>query len=112
MTYSVDLRERVVTFCREGGSKTEAAKRFGVARHTVYAWLRAPSLEPKKQGHRERKLDWTSLRKDVEAYPDKMLKERAEAFGVAVNAIWYAMKQMKISNKKNIPVRRARRKAT
>jgi putative transposase len=112
MTYSVDLRERVVAFCREGGGRTEAAKRFGVHRQTVYKWLGAKSLEPKKQGHRERKLDWASLRKDVEAHPDRMLKERAEAFGVAVNAIWYAMQQMKISNKKNVSVRRARQKAT
>ena len=109
MTYSVDLRERVVTFCREGGRKTEAAKRFGVARHTVYAWLRAPSLEPKKHGRRRRKLDWEALRRDVEKHPDKMLKERAEAFGVAVNAIWYALQQMNTSNKKNLSVRRARR---
>jgi putative transposase len=109
MTYSIDLRERVVTFCREGGSKTEAALRFGVTRKTVYTWLEAPSLEPKKHGRRKRKLDWAALRRDVDQCPDKMLKERAEAFGVAVNAIWYAMQQMKISNKKNLQVRRTRR---
>lgn len=100
MTYSVDLRERVVAFCREGGSKTEAAKRFGVHRLTVYAWLKAPSLEPKKHGRRQRKLDWEALQKHVDTYPDKTLKERAAAFGVAANAIWYALCQMKISNKK------------
>jgi putative transposase len=109
MTYSVDLRERVVAFCREGGSKTEAAKRFGIHRQTIYGWLRAKSLEPKKHGRRKRKLDWDALRKDIDAHPDRLLKERAEAFGVAVNAIWYAMQEMKISNKKNLPVRRARR---
>jgi transposase len=39
MTCSVDLRERVVAFCRGGGKKTEAAERFGVHRQTIYAWL-------------------------------------------------------------------------
>jgi putative transposase len=109
MTYSVDLRERVVAFCREGGSKTEAAKRFRIHRQTIYVWLGAKSLKPKKHGRRKRKLDWDALRKDIDAHPDRLLKERAEAFGVAVNAIWYAMQEMKISNKKNLPVRRARR---
>jgi transposase len=109
MTYSVDLRERVVAFVRAGGGKTEAAKRFGVHRLTVYKWLGAESLEPQYAKRRKRKLDWAALRRDVDQQPDKMLKERAEAFGVAVNAIWYAMQQMKISNKKNVQIRRARR---
>jgi transposase len=108
MTYSMDLRERVVAFVREGGSKAEAAKRFGVHRLTVYGWLNAKSLEPKKHGRRKRKLDWAALQKDVDAHPDKILKERAEAFGVHVNAIWYALREMKLSNKKNVQVRRTR----
>lgn len=101
MTYSLDLRERVVAFCREGGSKTEAALRFRVHRVTVYSWLKAESLEPKKHGRRKRKLDWAALERDIKAHPDKLLRERAEAFGVAVNAIWYATKQLNISHKKN-----------
>ena|ERR1700679_1730789 len=109
MTYSVDLRERVVAFCREGGSKTEAARRFGVHRLTVYSWLGAKSLEPKKHGRRNRKLDWDALKRDIDQHPDLLLWERAQKFGVAVNAIWYAMQQMKISNKKNFQVRRTRR---
>lgn len=108
MTYSVDLRERVVAFIREGGSKTEAAKRFGVHRITVYSWIKAKSLEPKKHGRRKRKLDWAALQKDINEHPDKMLKERAAAFGVAINAIWYAAHEMKNSNKKNLPIRRTR----
>lgn len=109
MTYSIDLRERVVAFCREGGSKTEAALRFGVHRQTVYGWLGAESLEPKKHGRRKRKLNWPALQRDIDEHPDKTLKERADAFGVAVNAIWYAAHEMKNSNKKNLQIRRARR---
>jgi transposase len=30
--YGLDLRERIVSFVKAGGSKVEAAKRFGVAR--------------------------------------------------------------------------------
>jgi len=109
MTYSIDLRERVVAFCREGGSKTEAAERFGVHRQTVYGWLKATSLKPKKHGRRKRKLDWAALQQDINKHPDKTLKERAAAFGVAVNAIWYAAHELNNSNKKNLQVRRTRR---
>lgn len=109
MTYSIDLRERVVAFCRAGGNKTEAAKRFGVHRQTLYSWLKAKSLEPKQHGRRKRKLDWPALQRDIDAHPDKTLKERAETFGVAINAIWYAALEMKNSNKKNLQIRRTRR---
>lgn len=109
MTYSIDLRERVVAFIREGGSKSEAARRFGIHRLTVYSWLGAKSLEPKKHGRRKRKLDWDALKRDIDQNPDRLLKERAQAFGVAVNAIWYATQQMKISDKKNLQVRRTQR---
>lgn len=108
MTYSVDLKERVVAYVREGGSKAEASRRYKVSRKAVYNWLGAESLEPKKHGPRRRKLDRVKLQGHVEAHPDATLKERAAAFGVAANAIWYALQQMKISHKKNIQVRRTR----
>jgi transposase len=106
MTYSIDLKERVIAFVRDGGSKIEAARRYKVSRKAVYNWLGATSLEPKKQGRRKRKLDWAALQQDIDAYPDKILKERATAFGVHVNAIWYAAHAMKNSNKKNAQIRR------
>ena len=103
MTYSVDLRERVVAFVRGGGSKTEAAGLFGVHRQTVYSWLKAKSLESKKHGRRKRKLDWEALQRDIDEHPYKLLRERAAKFGVRVNAIWYAEQRMKKS-KKNVPM--------
>ena len=36
MSYSIDLRQRVVDFVRQGGSKSEAARLFGVSRGRVY----------------------------------------------------------------------------
>ena len=47
MTYSEDLRERVVEFVRAGGSKSKAAEQFKVSRWCVYDWLSRKSLEPK-----------------------------------------------------------------
>jgi transposase len=84
MTYSIDLKERVVAFVRKGGSRAEAVQRYKVSRRSVYNWLEAESLKPKKQGRRKRKLDWAALQQDIDAHPDKILHQRAEAFGVAV----------------------------
>ncbi len=47
MSYSVDLRERVVNYVRNGGSLAAAAKLFQVGRATIYRWLGVPDLQPK-----------------------------------------------------------------
>ena len=39
MSYSIDLRERIIKFVEEGHSKTEAAKVFGISRFTLLNWL-------------------------------------------------------------------------
>ena len=104
MTYSLDLRERVVYFVQNGGSKADAARIFCINHNTVYAWCRAPSLEPKKHGPRQRKLDKTKLYENVQAHPDALLRERAAYFGVHINAIWVALHILGIY-KKNNPIR-------
>jgi putative transposase len=106
MTYSVDLRKRVVAFVRAGGSKAEAARRFGVVRSCVYDWLSREDLKPKKQGRRKRKLDWAALERHIEEHPDLLLRERAAHFDVRIYSLQYACKQMRISHKKNLPLRR------
>mgnify|MGYP000979446792 CR=1 FL=1 len=71
MTYSVDLRERVVEFVKQGGSKSEAARRFKVSRWCVYDWLCREDLTPNKQGcPGPWKLFPESLQAHVEAFPD------------------------------------------
>ena len=48
--YALDLRERVVKFIQGGGSKVEAARRFDLARSSVYRYLVAAkkgALPPK-----------------------------------------------------------------
>jgi putative transposase len=67
--YSTDLRERVIlAVARDGLSRNEAARRFGVAISTAVNWLRryrdTGSAAPGKMGgHKPRKLigvhrDW------------------------------------------------------
>jgi len=106
MTYRIDLRERVVSFVREGGDKAEASRRFDVSRKTVYNWLARSTLAPKQHGPRRRKIDREKLRQHVAAYPDALLRERAAQFGVRISSIEYALKQLGIRHKKNSALRR------
>ena len=106
MSYSVDLRKRVVSFVGSGGSKSEAARRFEVSRKTVYNWLALDDLSPKPHPEHTRKVDKQALKRHVQAYPDAILSERAQRFGVSTSTIWYHLKRMKFSRKKNINVSR------
>ncbi len=102
MTYSVDLRSIVVDFIRSGGSKSEASRRFSVARQTVYNWTKSESLQPKKYTRtRHRKMDWEALKKDVKEHPDSLLRERAMRFNIHQSSISYALKRMKLRRIKN-----------
>jgi transposase len=109
MTYPLSFKKRVIRFVHDGGSRHEAAELFEINRMTVRRWLKAKCLKPKKRGPRKRKFDWESLRRDVEQYPDKPLRERAQTFGVVINAVWRAMRTMEIGRRrKRNPDRRAR----
>ncbi len=99
MTYSVDLRERAIGFVKQGGNKADAARIFGINRQTLYNWLSAPDIQPKRCGPRSRKLDKVALAAHVRDYPDALLRERAEHFGVHVNAIWVALRTLDMRKK-------------
>ena len=99
MTYSVDLRQRVVAFVKAGGAKAEAARRFSVSEGSVHNWLKRDNLAPTKVKRRDRKLNWKALEQQMKDEPDAKLKDRAEHFGVHTTAIWYAIKQMNITRK-------------
>lgn len=104
MTYSKDLRERVVKYVRDGGEQLEAVRLFGISRKTVYHWLHRNNISSTPVRTRVRKLNKALLAAHVEKYPDALLRERAEHFGVHINAIWFALRRMNI-RKKNDTVR-------
>lgn len=104
MTYSIDLRKRVVSFINDGGTHKDAARLFKVSTKTIYNWLQRPDLRPKVHGFRKRKLDKDALKRHVEEYPDALLRERAAHFGVHINAIWVALRAMNIREKKSADI--------
>ena len=103
MSYSIDLRRRVVEFVKQGGAKTEAARVFNISRVTIYDWLQRSDLAPKARGPCDRKLKKDELAAHVRAYPDAFLRERAAHFGVRTSTIWAALQKLGM-RKKNDPL--------
>lgn len=67
---------------------------------SVVRWLK--NVERKPQGARRRKIDLERLRQDVIAYPSAYQHERAQRFGVVQNAIFVALKKLKINSEKTL----------
>jgi len=106
MSYSLDLRERVIRFVGRGGRKALAARLYGVTRFTVYYWLKKKantgSLVDIKAKRRWKKLDPESLVAYVNANPDFTLKEYAKQYGVSAKSVCLALKRLKITRKKRV----------
>lgn len=107
MRYSADLRQRVINFCEAGGTQAEAVEQFGVCRKSIYNWQNSDEpLVSKTPGPKTpHKLDWKKLRTYIEKNKDALLKETATEFKVGITAVRYALKEMKISRKKNHTLR-------
>jgi transposase len=104
MSYSVDIRERVIIYVQGGGSQVEASRLFGVTRRTIYNWMQREDLSPRVHKTRCRKIDSAALSAHVRDFPDAYLRERAAYFGVATPSLWAALRRLKIV-KKNDEIR-------
>ncbi len=100
MSYSLDLRQKVIDYAESGGKIAKAAKLFGIGRASIYRWLDREYLEATKVKNRQRKLDRKELEKDIKENPEVKLKLITEKFGISTTAIWGALKKIKITRKK------------
>ena len=110
--YGIDLRERVVKFVNAGGTKTEAVKRFGVCRASVYRYLEAAkkgSLKAKTTWGSWRKLDPQALRTFLKKHPDATLCEMEKVFAIHFSAIWVCLKKLGLTLKKTHKISRKKR---
>lgn len=101
MTYSLDFRRGIFAIKeKQGLSFSETSKRFDVPIRTLFRWKKR--IEPKiKRNKPATKINMEALRKDVKEHPDLYQYERAKKFGVTQVAIWFALKRLGISYKKN-----------
>ena len=101
MSYSIDFRRQVFKI-KEKESLTfqETSDRFGVPIRTLFRWQN--KIEPQtKRNKPSTKVDMEALQKDVDENPDHYQYERAKKFGVGQSTIFYALKRLNISVKKN-----------
>lgn len=102
--YSTDLREKVLEYLKRNDDKKKASHLFGVDRSTIYRWIKRKNeqgtLEPVCREYTYRKIDYEQLKKYVQEHPDAFLFEIAENFSVTLQAVFYALKKLKITLKK------------
>ena len=110
--YSMDLRERVIAACDQGGLTKSVAKRFNVSP----AWVRRLKQHRRERGDivprngggsrgRPRKVDRGRLAELVRRQPDATLAELRERLGVSVTlwSICKALRGLRLSYKKSRP---------
>ena len=104
MSYSLDLRTRVVGFVENGGRVSNASKLFKVGYATVYRWINLKketnSLAKRPLNRIARKVSVDVLIKRIEDNPDILLREHAQHFGVCVQTISVILRNMGITRKK------------
>lgn len=101
MGYSIEFRKQVLKVRKERELTVKAtAELFGINSATIFRWLKR--IEPCKTRNKPAtKIDMEALKKDVELYPDAYQRERAKRLEVSESCIFYALKRLKITYKKN-----------
>ena len=106
MSYSTDLREKIIAFVEAGISIAEVARIFGVSRPTIYQWVRKKkdlgSLKDKPPKRPWKKLDPQALLILVEQHPDLTLEEYGKHFDIKPSSMYNAFKRLKITRKKRL----------
>jgi len=101
MAYSYDFRKRVMKIKEEKDLTFEkTAERFSICIRTLFRWQKR--MEPKvKRNKPATKINTDKLMEDVKCYPDAYLSERADRLNVSITGIFYALKRLGITYKKN-----------
>jgi len=101
MSYSLDFRKKVFAVKeKEDLSFESTSKRFSIGIRTLFRWQK--NIEPKKNRNKPAtKVNMEKLEADISNIPDAYLSERAERLGVSISGIFYAIKRLNISYKKN-----------
>lgn len=113
MSYSFDLRERVVLYVESGGSQVSAANLFSIGERTVRRWIslkkETGSVCPRPHaGGYPAKIDLCALKKSVDLDSNKTLVDLGKEFSVSPVSVWQALQKIDYVYKKNSSIQRAR----
>jgi transposase len=105
-SYSVDLRERVLKHLEKNQNREAASLLFQVGIATIYRWISRKkekgNVEPLHRPYVYKKIDDQKLIDYVEKNPDHFLSEISKHFNLTPQAIFYALKRLKITRKKSL----------
>lgn len=103
--YSVDLRERVLQYLEKNKDKKTASLLFQVGIATIYRWIfrkkEKGNIDPTHRPYVYKKIDDQKLIEYIQKHPDHFLSEIGEHFNLTPQAIFYALKRLKITRKKS-----------
>jgi transposase len=114
-SYSAFLRERAIRFVEtEKGSPKVACAVLGIHSSTLTKWLKkyretGETASAARPSYRTRKVDITILKQMVADNPDATLEELSQPFNVFPSTIFYHLKKLGITRKKNHALRGAER---
>ena len=112
--YSVDLREKILKYLEKSPNKKLASQLFQIGVATIHRWVNLKKKEghvkPKHRKYAYKRIDDQKLIEYVEAHPDHFLSEIAENFSLTPQAIFYALKRLKITRKKRLRFTRNEKK--
>ena len=104
MAYSVDLRNRVIDFIKEGNTQERASIIYKVGTSTIKRWLallsETGSLEKRPLDRSASKFETEKLNAYIEENPNALLKDIASHFGGTISGADTALKREKITYKK------------
>lgn len=104
-SYSLDLRERVLQYLEKNQNREAASRLFQVGVATIYRWLSRKkekgNVEPLRRPHAYKRIDDQKLINYIEKNPDHFLSEIGRHFNLTPQAIFYALKRLKITRKKS-----------
>lgn len=103
-SYSVDLREKVLNYLEKNPNKQIVCDLFQIGIATLYRWVslkkKKGNVLPLRRKYAYKKIEDQKLIEYVKANPDHFLSEIAKHFGLTLQAIFYALKRLKITRKK------------
>lgn len=105
MAYSEDFRKRAIEYMDEGHTYEELYEAFKIYPSRVSEWRKllkeTGGLKPQYRETRSSKIDMRKLEQALERKPDAYLSELGAIFGCTEQAIFYALKRLKVTVKKN-----------
>lgn len=114
MSYSPEFRTFVVKKIHSGMSRSDAVEFFNISLDSISKWLKKYEetggvYDKERKAYKPRKIDSQKLLDEINASPDATLQELSEKFECWPHAIFYHLKKLGITRKKNHTLRGTKR---